>query len=450
MSADADSFGFFFTSAGAVTATAIVLFCTVMSFFYSLMEYSAKFVGDLKHSSEEDETKREKAVKIRENSEKYQERARTGFLMNFALVMIFSSVGYIPFVKGLFSSAGDVCSGIVSFVAVILPMLIVSEIFGRFLPEKIAFLDAENILAKYSVFFMIISAFAVPMTFICSAVSGGIAKIFGHGSGADNKDKTEEKILMMVDEGEENGSIEENTKSMIENVFDFDDTTVGEIMTHRKDVVAVEDNAKITELTKTAIKSGCSRIPVYHGDIDNIVGIIYVKDLLKYVSTNAPSQTIGSDIVRKAVFVPESKRCSEMFEYMTKHKTQIAVVVDEFGGTGGIITMEDLIESILGNIQDEYDNEEEDIKKLAENSFKVDGATPLDEIGELTGIDFEDEKDDTIAGIMLDRLGYIPKNSEHPSIEIENTRFTVLEVENRRISKILVVKKKPVNEEVHA
>ena len=426
MSADADSFGFFFTSAGAVTATAIVLFCTVMSFFYSLMEYSAKFVGDLRHSSEEDETKREKAVKIRENSEKYQERARTGFLMNFALVMIFSSVGYIPFVKGLFSSAGDVCSGIVSFVAVILPMLIVSEIFGRFLPEKIAFLDSENILAKYSVFFMIISAFAVPMTFICSAVSGGIAKIFGHGSGADNKDKTEEKILMMVDEGEENGSIEENTKSMIENVFDFDDTTVGEIMTHRKDVVAVEDNAKITELTKTAIKSGCSRIPVYHGDIDNIVGIIYVKDLLKYVSTNAPSQTIGSDIVRKAVFVPESKRCS------------------------GIITMEDLIESILGNIQDEYDNEEEDIKKLAENSFKVDGATPLDEIGELTGIDFEDEKDDTIAGIMLDRLGYIPKNSEHPSIEIENTRFTVLEVENRRISKILVVKKKPANEEIHA
>ena len=302
MSADADSFGFFFTSAGAVTATAIVLFCTVMSFFYSLMEYSAKFVGDLKHSSEEDETKREKAVKIRENSEKYQERARTGFLMNFALVMIFSSVGYIPFVKGLFSSAGDVCSGIVSFVAVILPMLIVSEIFGRFLPEKIAFLDAENILAKYSVFFMIISAFAVPMTFICSAVSGGIAKIFGHGSGADNKDKTEEKILMMVDEGEENGSIEENTKSMIENVFDFDDTTVGEIMTHRKDVVAVEDNAKITELTKTAIKSGCSRIPVYHGDIDNIVGIIYVKDLAQAVM-----DALEAGPMRKAYFISENQ-----------------------------------------------------------------------------------------------------------------------------------------------
>ena len=450
MSADADSFKFFFTSAGAVTATAIVLFCTVMSFFYSLLEYSARFSGDLKHSSEEDETKLQKALRILEDSEKYQDRAQTGFLINFALVMVFSSVGYIPFAKVLFSGAGDVCSDIIAFAAVIAVTLILSALFGRFLPKRLAFLDAENILAKYSAFFIVISALEVPVTLICSAVSGGIAKIFSHGSGGNTKNKTEEKILMMVDEGEENGIIEENTKSMIENVFDFDDTTVGEIMTHRKDIVAVEDNAKITEVTKTAIKSGCSRIPVYHGDIDNIVGIIYVKDLLKYVSTNAPSQTVGSDIIRKAVFVPESKRCSEMFEYMTKHKTQIAVVVDEFGGTGGIITMEDLIESILGNIQDEYDNEEEDIKKLAENSFKVDGATPLDEIGELTGIDFEDENDDTIAGIMLDRLGYIPKNSEHPSIEIENTRFTVLEVENRRISKILVVKKKPASEEVHA
>ena len=211
-------------------------------------------------------------------------------------------------------------------------------------------------------------------------------------------------------------------------------------MTHRKDVVAVDDNTKITDLTKIAIESGCSRIPVYHGDIDNITGIIYVKDLLKFVSTNAPSEIIGSDIIREAVFVPESKRCSEMFEYMTKRKIQIAVVVDEFGGTGGIITMEDLIESILGNIQDEYDNEEEEIKKVNENSFKVDGATSLDEIGDLTGIDFDGEEDDTIAGVMLDRMGQIPKSGEHPSIMIENTRFTVLEVDNRRISKILIVK----------
>ena len=439
MSADADSFEFFISSAGVISVSVIVLACLVMCFFCSLLEYSARYAGDLKHTSEEDEKKLAKAEKIQDNAEKYQSAALTGFLLNFGAVMMFSCVGYIPFVKPLFNHTG--ISDILAWLTVGLSIFVITAVFGRFLPERLSFLEPENVLAKYSGFFTGIYAVMSPLALLCSGISHGIAGIFGKGSGTDAKSKTEEKILMMVDEGEENGSIEENTKSMIENVFDFDDTTVGEIMTHRKDIVAVEDDAKIKELTKIAIKSGCSRIPVYHEDIDNIIGIIYVKDLLKFVSTNTPSEAISKDMIRKAVFVPESKRCSEMFEYMTKNKIQIAVVVDEFGGTGGIITMEDLIESILGNIQDEYDNEEEDIKKLAENSFKVDGATSLDEIGELTGIDFEDEEDDTIAGVMLDRLGYIPKNSEHPSIEIGDTKFTVLEVENRRISKILVVRK---------
>lgn len=266
------------------------------------------------------------------------------------------------------------------------------------------------------------------------------SKISGNHQKDDFHKITEEKILKIMDEGEENGMIEENTKDMIENVFDFDDKTVGEIMTHRKDVIAVPDDAKITEVAEIAIKSGRSRLPVYHDDIDQITGMIHVKDLLKYVNQNVSEEKIGEDIIHEAVFVPESKKCHEMFAYMTSHKIQIAIVVDEFGGTGGIITMEDLIESILGNIQDEYDNEDEEIKKLDDYNFTVDGATSLDEISDLTGIDFESDDNDTIAGIMLDRMGHIPKNGEHPSVVINGTRFTVQEVENRRISKILIVK----------
>ena len=192
---------------------------------------------------------------------------------------------------------------------------------------------------------------------------------------------------------------------------------------------------KITEILKEVTN-------LYHDDIDDIEGIIYVKDLLRYVCTDMPTETVTKDIIKEAVFVPESKKCSEMFEYMTESRIQIAVVVDEFGGTGGIITMEDLLESIVGNIQDEYDNEDEDIKKLDERSFTVSGSTSLDEISDLTGLNFEDEEDDTIAGIMLDRMGHIPKSGEHPSVVINGTRFTVQEVEDRRISKVLVVKPK--------
>ena len=227
---------------------------------------------------------------------------------------------------------------------------------------------------------------------------------------------------------------------MIENVLDFDDKTVGEIMTHRKDVVAVREDDTLEKLRETAVKSGRSRIPVYRDDIDDIIGVIYIKDLLSLIGRKDFSETIDKTIIHDAVYVPESKRCSEMFEYMTAHKTQIAVVVDEFGGTGGIITMEDLIESILGSIQDEYDNEDDGIRQVNEYSFQVDGATPLDEIEELTGISFEQDESDTIAGVMLDRMGHIPKSGEHPSIMINGTRFTVLEVDGRRISRVLIVK----------
>ena len=442
MSADADSFNFFISFGGMITSTVIIISCLIMSFFFSMLESSVRSSGDLKHIDGFDEDKIKKAVRLKENADKYELYAQTGFIMSNALAMLFSCLSYVPYMNAILETAGLIktASQITGFILIILLSFTVSLTIGRFVPQKIASAEAENILLRHCGIFSVIAVIVSPFSKLCSAIAGCIGKLFGHTAGTDEKSKTEEKILMMVDKGEENGIIEENTKSMIENVFDFDDTTVREIMTHRKDVVAVDDNTKITDLAKTAIESGCSRIPVYHGDIDNITGIIYVKDLLKFVSTNAPSEIIGSDIIREAVFVPESKRCSEMFEYMTKRKIQIAVVVDEFGGTGGIITMEDLIESILGNIQDEYDNEEEEIKKVNENSFRVDGATSLDEIGDLTGIDFDGEADDTIAGVMLDRMGQIPKSGEHPSIMIENTRFTVLEVDNRRISKILIVK----------
>ena len=279
-----------------------------------------------------------------------------------------------------------------------------------------------------------------PVYYPAHGISSLLLRFSGSGNKTSAENETEEQILKIVDEGEEKGTIEGNTKSMIENVFDFDDTTVGEMMTHRKDVIAVSDDETLAALTQTAINSGKSRIPVYHDDIDDIIGIIYAKDLLRFVGVESKTDNPLKEIMRKPVYVPESKSCSEMFRFMTENKTQIAVVVDEFGGTGGIITMEDLIESILGNIQDEYDNEDDDIKVVNEYSFTVDGATSLDEIENLTGISFEGDRNDTLAGIMLDRMGHIPKSGEHPSIVINGTRFTVQEVDQRRISKVLVVK----------
>lgn len=443
MTGNTDIFQYFHHSTGGrLICLAVIIVCLILCFFFSLMGCAAGAAGALKHTDDNDTNTRH-ALKIKNNTEKYILCARTGFALYFAAMIITACLAYISPIQKLLESVqvSPLSAGILAFAIVFAAVCIMGITFGQCLPAKLASVAPENTLVRHSRSFLILSAAAMPFAAVCSLIAGSIVRMSGLHNDADRKNKTEEKILMMVGQGEENGMIEENTKSMIENVFDFDDTTVGEIMTHRKDVIAAEDNACIADLTETAIASGRSRIPVYHDDIDNIVGIIYVKDLLKFVGRNAPRESIGKDMIHEAVFVPESKRCSEMFKYMTLHKTQIAVVVDEFGGTGGIITMEDLIESILGNIQDEYDNEEEEIKKVNEYSFKVDGATSLDEISTLTNINFDDEENDTIAGIMLDRMGHIPKNGEHPSVVIDGTRFTVLEVDGRRISKILVVKK---------
>ncbi len=399
--------------------------------------------GALKGEKNQNSPKYKRALRMLEKSKSMCRRADAGIIFHGTAAVGSAGVVFVPMLEAwVVSWLPDVIAAeCLSALAVLSVCTVLLLVFGCWIPRRLTQLHPEKVLLHKGGLFLVLS---VPMLlFVIPArpLTALAVKLLGKSSEQNVPDHlTEEKILMMVDEGEENGTIEENTRSMIENVFDFDDTTVGEIMTHRKDVIAVRDNDKLTKVTQIAIESGRSRIPVYHEDIDDIMGIIYVKDLLKLVGVHKFDDVIDKSIIREAVYVPESKRCSEMFQYMTSHKIQIAVVVDEFGGTGGIITMEDLIESILGSIQDEYDDEDEEIKRVNENSFRVDGATSLDEISDLTGLNFEDDKNDTIAGVMLDRMGHIPKSGEHPSIMINGVRFTVLEVEHHRISTVLVVK----------
>ena len=182
-------------------------------------------------------------------------------------------------------------------------------------------------------------------------------RLFGY-SEPETQDAAESEVIKVINMSCEQGLIDKNCKIMIENIFSFDDTSTNEIMTHRKDVVACEDNEPLTEVVQKVIDSGYSRIPVYHEDTDNIVGILYAKDLLRFVFNEIPEDFKLTDITRDAFFVPSSKKCSKLFAEMIAAKTQIAIVVDEYGGTDGIVSLEDLIELIMGNIQDEFDHEE--------------------------------------------------------------------------------------------
>ncbi|MDE7390424.1 MAG: hemolysin family protein [Lachnospiraceae bacterium] len=261
--------------------------------------------------------------------------------------------------------------------------------------------------------------------------------------GIKNKDVTEEEILSMVDVGEENGSIEQNEKSRIENIFEFTDTAVRELMTHRTDIVALEDTATLDESVRLAIDTGYSRIPVYHEDIDNIIGVLYVKDLLKYVCGESGEDFTLAEITRKVPFVPRSKSCEELFAMMKENRVQMAVIADEYGGTEGLITLEDLVELILGNIQDEFDNEDEGIKNIGLNTFSVDGITSIENVEKLLSVKLSaPENCETLAAFILENLGRIPNSGEHPVVNCSGISFTVSEIDERRISKVLIVKNK--------
>ncbi len=249
-----------------------------------------------------------------------------------------------------------------------------------------------------------------------------------------------EDILFMLELAEQQGVLLANQRKMIANVLEFRNTTVEDVMTHRVEIEAVEENAKISDVLRIAIDNGFSRIPVYKEDIDNIIGVVYVKDLLTLVCAENAAQKPVSRFIREVFYVPETIKCWDLFHHFTDQHQHLAVVVDEYGGTSGIATLEDVLETIVGQIQDEYDNEQAEITKINATTYIMDGAADLDKVSDTLGVRIEENPDyDTIGGFLVDQLGQIPEAGEHPVIRYADVEFTVLVVEERHIAKVRAV-----------
>lgn len=372
---------------------------------------------------------------------------QTGLLLWGFLGLAFAQAAFWrPLTGWLPARWSEGLRSLLSFLLVALLYALLFFILCDLLPKKGARHNAKGFSRQFTGVISGLSLLAKPFLSLCSLIVGGLLRLARIDPHSLDDAVTEEEILQMVGEGEEKGVIEETEKDMIRNILDFNDTTAGETMTHRTDIVAVEDSASIEEVVEASVENGCSRVPVFHEDIDTVVGICYVKDLLPYVGREVPQFITLTDLMRPAYFIPESKKCSQLFTEMTERKVQIAIVVDEYGGTAGLITLEDLMESIVGNIQDEYDHEEEEIHRVSETEFTVDGATSIDEISDLTGISLPEGDYDTIAGLVTEQLGRIPKEGEHPQVQIGRLSITVLEIEDQRLSRLLLVKE-PAKEE---
>ncbi len=253
---------------------------------------------------------------------------------------------------------------------------------------------------------------------------------------------TEEDFLNLVDDVAQDEVINQQQKEMITNIVELHDVTAGEIMTHRRDVIGVPDTTKVGEVVQLAAKNGVSRLPVYHKTMDDIVGILYAKDLFSLWDDEEKSDLSVNKFVRKAIFVPESQPARVLLiEFMAKH-TQIAIVVDEYGGTSGVVTMEDVLEEIVGNIQDEFDHETEDFVRRDDGSIVATGGADLEELFEMLGMpalndDEYEYEAGTVGGFVFDKLGRIPDRQEPAFVQFNDILFTVLKASDRRIESVL-------------
>ena len=434
-------------SSFSVFSIILLIILILVNAFFAASEIAVITLNDnkVRKMAEEGDKRAKRVLKLTKDSSRFLATIQVGvtlagFLTSAAASQTFA--GKLADALSFIPISHDILFG-VSTVLVTLLLSYFSLIFGELVPKKIAMQRAESLSFKFSGILNAVSSIFHPFISFLTASTNFVLKLMGYDPNKDEQTVTEEEILMMVDQGEETGVIGESAKDMISNIFDFSDATIDEAMTHRTDITAVEDTATIQDVVNLSLEDGFSRIPVYHEDLDNIIGIIYVKDLLKYVGKQTDDHIPLTSLMRSVYFVQETKQCSQLLTEMIERKLQIAIIVDEYGGTEGLITMEDLMESIVGNIQDEYDHEEEDIYQVDENKFTVDGTTPIDEISDLVGVELPEGEYDTIAGLMVENLGRIPKPEEHPSIDIDCLTLTVLAVDDRRIAKILIEKHVP-------
>lgn len=433
--------------ATSIVMQLVLLFVLILvNAFFAMSEIAIISLNDTKTErlAEEGHKKAKLVMKLTKNSSNFLSTIQIGVTLAGFLTSASASQSFVEMLSGTIrriSLFSGISTSVINGVSMVLITVITSYfslVLGELAPKKIAMHNPEKISYRVVGILLFVQKATIPFVKVLSVSTNAIVRLFGIDPQADTESVTEEEIRMMVDAGEEKGVIEDVQKEMINNIFEFDDIDAGDIMTHRTDMVAIEVDDPLEDVIQLTIEEGRSRIPVYEEDLDNIIGVIYVKDLLPYVGHQLPKETTLRSLMREAFYVPESKRCGDLFKEMTETHTQMAIVVDEYGGTAGLVTIEDLLESIVGNIQDEYDDEEEEISKINENTFTIDGTTSIDEVDELVGVTIPEGDYDTLAGFLISNLGFLPKDGEMNEVEYENLHFTILNVEDRRIGKVKV------------
>jgi CBS domain containing-hemolysin-like protein len=413
----------------------IIIFCLILIALLSSSEVSFIAVSKirLRHLIEKGNKNAKTAQKIRDQ---HDQLFSAVILSGNLFTILATSIGTAIAIDFFGSNHEDI--GVI--IATVI-MTFLTVVFGELAPKTFAVSHAERIALRLARPIELYIRLISPFVWFFSKSSNLLIRLFGGEVKPAPQFLTEEDLKAMISIGEEEGALEKDEKKMLHKVFEFGDTKASEAMVPRTEIVSIPENAVVADVLDLVAKEGYSRYPVIKETIDNIIGVLYVKAILMKMAKNeiTPQSPIKT-LVRDAYYIPESKMVTALLDNMQKNKFQIAIIVNEHGGTAGLITLEDIMEEIVGGLQDEFEaiESEKEVEIVDERTFVVSGSTDIDEVNELIGFDLQSEEYNTIGGLLFGLFGHLPKIGEQ--LRFHELRFLILEMDEKKIEKIKITK----------
>ncbi len=433
----------------------IIFLITVINAIISAAEAGLQNINEsnVRKKAEEGDNKAQKLLKFFDKPDRYINVTETLFVaINVTTGILYAHSFYESIYKMIAASNIGNKVGMAAFLvaAITIVLLLVIITLGTLFPKRLARRYSEKAAYNLYGFLRFLSIIFFPVCWLLEKCTNGILRLLSINPNENPDNVTEEEIISIVNEGHEQGVLEADEAEMISNIIEFDEKEAKDIMTHRKKIVAISYDTTIKDALYFMLNEKHSRFPVYKDDIDNIVGVLHLKDVMKYHINNGRKIATVMKIVRQPYFVPDTQNIDVLFKEMQRKKIHIAIAIDEYGQTAGIVAMEDILEEIVGDIQDEYDNEEEKIIAVDDDTFMVKGDADLEELCEIKGLVIEDEEldnYDTLNGLLISLLDRIPADGETPTLDYAGYRFEVTDTKSKMIISVKVSKLPEENEE---
>lgn len=426
----------------------LLLFLTMVNAFFAASEMAIVSIhrGRIHTMSQQGHKKAQMVEQLLDKPTNFLSTIQVAITLAGFFSSACAATGFSPYVSNWLSGLGIPLATQISTISITILLAIFTLVFGELVPKRIALQKAEQVSMFAVKPIVMIGKIAAPIIHFLSFATRLVLRVFGMENENIEEQVSEEEIRSLLESGQEKGVFNKTEREMIDSIFDFDDILAQEIMTPRTDVYAIDIQDELHTYLDELMEMRYSRIPVYEEDIDHIIGILNIKDFVRTARHVGFDKVDIRSILRVPYFIPETKNIDELFKELQRSHQHIALLIDEYGGFSGLVTMEDLIEEVMGEIEDEYDTEEATIQQISEQCYRLDGLCPLDEVNNTLHIELPSDDFDTVNGFLIDQLGHIPVEDKTYCITYEQLRFDIEEVKEKRIRKVLLhIEKEPSN-----